>query len=201
MAVCMVAGSQGFSFEQQSSDFSDAGLGMNLPQEEGYPISRFALSLNPLGFLQFGPILNAEVGLTKKLVLNAHVRFAPVGLLSYVVTDWPDKYTGLGYGGGAIYFFGESRNKPYAGILTEYQRNGNTYDEGESYEETEIDRVLVFLLNGGYRFRFDSGFFINTGVFLGFGYTNWTSEDQWGDYKGSDITPAGLIEVTFGFEF
>jgi hypothetical protein len=201
LAVCMVARSQGFSFEQQSSDFSDAGLGLNLPQDDGYPIGRFAISVNPLGFLEFGPIVNAEFGLTRNLVLNTHVRFAPVGLLSRAVTDWPDKMTGFAYGGGVLYFFGENRNKPYIGILTEYQGGKDIWDEGTTYEESEDDHVFVLMFNGGYRFRFNSGFFINTGAHLGFGYNSWTWYDSYGIDKGSDVTPAGLIEVTFGFEF
>jgi hypothetical protein len=164
-------------------------------QDEGYPISRFALSLNPLGVVQFGPIVNAEAGLTKNLVLNAHVRFAPYGVLSYVVTEWPDKITGFAYGGGLIYFFGEKRNKPYVGVISEYQKNKDIWENSD-----EIDKVFVFLVNGGYRFRFKSGFFINTGAYLGFGHSNWVWTGSYTE-EGSEFQPAGLVEVTFGFEF
>jgi len=193
--------SQGLINTERSNDFITKDISFPFTEEAGYPVPRFALSANPLGFLQFGPVLNAEAGLTKNLVLNTHIRFAPVGLLSYAVTEWPDKYKGLGYGGGAIYFFGEKRNKPYAGVLGEFQRNKLKWDEGESYEERETDNVFVFLLNGGYRFTFSSGFFINTGAFLGLGYCVWDWESENILQEGNNIRPAGLVEVTFGFGF
>lgn len=187
--------SQGLSSLEESTNFLLTPNGSYLPQDEGYPIPRFAISVNPLGFIQFGPSINAEVGLTKSLVLNTHVRIAPLGLLTYVVTDWPEKITGLAYGGGIIYFFGEKRNKPYIGVIADYQKNKNTWENSE-----EIDKVFAFMFNGGYRFRFNSGFFINTGAYLGFGHSNWVWTGSYTE-EGSEFVPAGLVEVTLGFEF
>jgi hypothetical protein len=169
-------------------------------------ISRFALSVNPLGFAQFGPLVNAEFGVTKNLVINTHVRFATLGLLTYVVKDEDgdlDELTGLAYGGGVLYFFGEKRNKPYLGMMGEFEKTKNIYAANEEWEATEDDETVIIMFNGGYRFRFNSGFFINTGAFFGVGRCHWFWRRSDGSDSSEDVdfTPAGLVEVTVGFEF
>jgi hypothetical protein len=185
--------SQGLSSLEESMNFLLTPNGSYLPQDEGYPISRFALSVNPLNSIVLGPVINAEVGLTKRLVLNAHVRFSSFGLLNYLVKGSPDELTGLAGGGVIIYFFGEKKNKPYLGMLLEYEK---THDFWEYLDE--IDNTILFMANGGYRFRFKSGIFINTGAFVGLQHTNWS--DSEGD-EGTQMTPAGQLDFAFGFEF
>ncbi|MEN8156017.1 MAG: hypothetical protein ABFS10_03640 [Bacteroidota bacterium] len=164
------------------------------------PMGKFALSVNPLGFMEFGPLINAEFGLTDNLVLNTHVRFHSLGLLSYVIDDWPDRLTGIAMGAGLLHFFGSSMHKPYVGGLIELHHSTQFYlDDG-----TGTTNMAIFIANGGYRFRFDSGFFINTGLFMGFGagpYT-WASENYPSDdYTDLSVVPFGMAELTLGFEF
>lgn len=206
LASVLIASSQSLQTQKTSSEFTLDPPSLHMYQDSDYPISIFAISVNPLGFVEFGPIINVEVGIAGQLAINAHVRFATMGLLSRLIKDDDgtlDNLTGVAFGGGAIYFFGDRQNKPYAGILMEYEKTENTYSQGESDEEFEVDKTFVFMLNGGYRLRFDSGFFINVGAYLGAGHTNWTWERTDGsDYsEGGDVTPAGLVEVTLGFEF
>ena len=175
-------------------------------------ISKFSLSVNPIGFLQFGPSVSAEVGLTGNLALNAHVRFPSLGLLSFVVNahdDGLDDLNGFAFGAGAIYFFGDKMNKPYAGVLMDYNRFKCLYAQNESWEWDETINSVVLLLNGGYRFRFESGFFINTGAFFGVAINSWDwdytdagyGESDTDPRTGTDAQPFGMVEVTFGFEF
>ncbi len=174
-------------------------------------ISKFSLSANPIGFLQFGPSISVEVGLTGDLVLNAHVRFASLGLLSYAVLadeDGLDDLNGFAFGAGAIYFFGDKTNRPYAGLLIDYNRFYGLYGANESWEWDETTNSIVFLFNGGYRFRFESGFFINTGAFFGVAINMWDWDYTDPSYGGSDsdrtgtsAQPFGMVEITFGFEF
>ena len=177
-----------------------------------YAISKFALSVNPIGFLQFGPSVSVETGITGNLALNAHVRFPTLGLLSYVVNeddDGLDELKGFAVGGGAIYFFGENRNKPYAGMLIDYNKFECLYGQYEDWEWEETINSVVLMLNGGYRFRFESGFFINTGVFFGVTINSWDwdyTDSGYGssdssERTGTDAQPFGMVEVTFGFEF
>jgi hypothetical protein len=178
----------------------------SMKEKSEYSISRFALSVNPIGFVEFGPIVNAEWGLTGNLVINAHMRFPTLGVLTYVVKDEDgdlDELTGMAYGGGLLYFFGEKRNKPYLGMLGEYEQTQNTYAKNEDWESIEDDETIIIMFNGGYRFRFNSGFFINTGAFFGVGRCQWfwRYSDGSDPSEGIDYTPAGLVEITIGFEF
>jgi hypothetical protein len=177
-----------------------------------YPLSKIAISVNPVGFVQFGPMVNIEAGVTKSLAVNAHVRFSSVGLLTYVVNDDADgldELSGIAFGAGSIYFFGKQRNKPYAGILLEYEKVELLYAQFDPWEWKKTNNNFVFACNGGYRFRFKSGFFINTGAYLGAAVTkyewNYTEPDYGLDdpepREGTDVTPFGMVEVTLGFEF
>lgn len=176
------------------------------------PISRFALSINPLGFIQFGPLVNAELGIKEDLVINAHVRVPTLGILTYLIrahSDGLEELSEFAFGGGLIKFFGENQHKPYAGILLEYGWYHAEFGWGEPWEWYKDEGYVVFVFNGGYRFRFEQGFFINTGAFLGagIGAYDWEYTDL--SYGASDneprsgtgVTPFGMLEVTFGKEF
>ena len=179
---------------------------------EEYPLSKIALSVNPLGFAQFGPLVSIEAGVAKSLVVNAHVRFSSVGLLTYVVNeddDGLDELSGIAFGAGSIYFFGKQRSKPYVGVLLEYEMLKKVYAQYDPWEWEDNDNNGIFVVNGGYRFRFKSGFFINTGAYLGaaLSFYEWDYTDP--DYvsndpearEGTDVTPFGMVEVTVGIEF
>lgn len=179
---------------------------------ESNPISKFAISINPLGFLQFGPIVSAEIGLKDNLVLNVHARVPFLGLLPYLINehnDGLDNLMGFAFGAGSIYFFGTRQHKPYAGVLLEYDHLKLLYAQGDSWEWDKSVNSVVFIMNGGYRFRFNGGFFINTGAFLGaaIGRYKWDySDPSYGEYdytarEGTDVTPFGMLEVTIGIEF
>jgi hypothetical protein len=173
-----------------------------------------SLSLNPLGFVQFGPVVNAEVGLNDHVVLNGHIRFASLGLLSKVVLYdedddiFPDNVSGSGIGGGILYFFGEKKNKPYLGGLFELHNTVSIYDTDAMYEWESESNMIVLFVNGGYRFRFDSGFFINTGAYLGAAvgeekwyYTN-PAVTEYGTTNTEPSTfPFGMLELAFGMQF
>lgn len=175
-------------------------------------ISKFAISFNPLGFVQFGPVINAEIGLKDNLVLNGHVRLMTLGVMSYVVRyhkDGLDELSGMGFGGGLIYFPGEKLSKPYLGMLLEYEKSAILYAKDASWEWEETGKAVVFMFNGGYRFRFDGGLFINTGLLLGAATTQWEwdyTDPSYGatdnsSRSGTDINPFGMLEITIGIGF
>ncbi len=176
------------------------------------PIGKFALSVNPLGFLQFGPSVSADVGLTNKLVLDMHYRAPSLGLLSYVVAadpDLPDKLSGSAGGLGLLYFLGERKNKFYLGGIFGIQSMKATYSSGATDEWYKNLKSNIFMFNGGYRIRTNSGFFMNAGAFLGVAFTNWDWEYTYpalntGDLSprtGTDTKPFGVLEFSLGYEF
>ncbi len=212
MAIPLIANSQEIAvLSGQTELLSVTNASVDLRKLNETDISKFALSLNPLGFIQFGPVINAEFGIKENIVLNTHVRFPSVGLLTYVVKyhdDGLDELSGIAFGGGFIYFFGEYMSKPYIGGMLEYHRTESLYAKDEGWEWSQIDRSVVFIFNGGYRWRFEGGFFVNTGAFLGaaVGNYDWEYADpSYDPYEpggdGKDVTPFGMFEVTLGLEF
>jgi len=174
--------------------------------EKSDPLSRFALSVDPLGFVFFGPIVNAEVRITDRMVANAHVRFLSMGVLAKVVKDEDgdlDELNGIAYGGGVKFFFGDKRSKPYLGVLGEYETLETFYNIQEHYEWCEYDESALLLFNGGYRIRTSFGLFINLGAMLGLAYTDyiWYNYDQSRIVEGGDWLPAYQLEMAVGFEF
>lgn len=174
-------------------------------------MSPVALSVNPLGFLQFGPMVNLEFGI-KNVVINTHARVGTLGLLSYVVNYHEDglaQLSSYAFGGGPIIFMGKKQSRPYIGLLGEFDKTYLLNAEGEEWEWEKDMNTIVIALNGGYRFRFNSGFFINTGAYLGaaisqyeWGYTDESYyEDSDPAAEGSEAMPFGMLEVTFGIEF
>lgn len=100
-------------------------------------------------------------------------------------------------------FLSEKQNKPYIGLLVEYDRVKSLYHSGSYNENIHFENNIAFLANGGYRFRFPSGFFVNSGIFLGAAKTTWTEEYTDPDIEGEDgsgIRPFGMFEVTIGIE-
>ena len=191
----------------QASSLSE--LNMNNILSEKDKSVKFAISVNPLGFVQFGPVINAEVGLTENVSVNVHARLASLGLLSYAIhadIDGLDEYTGTGFGGGAIYFLNGSSSSWFIGALMEYEKSTLLYAANEDWEWKQFNKTSVFIFNGGYRFRFDGGFFMNTGAYLGAASTKWNWHFTDFSYSsdgeiGKTITPFGMLELTLGFEF
>jgi len=168
----------------------------------------FSIAANPLGLLQFGPIIHGQIGLTDNLVLDLHLRLPSMGLLTSILmeeTDTPDQLSGRAIGGGLLYFFGDKQNKPYLGGLVEFHQATGLFEEGNLTGEWEsYQDYIVVVVNGGYRFRFDSGFFMNTGAFLGAaaGEYNWDYTNQpRGGNEESEFFPFGMLELSFGIQF
>ncbi len=188
-------------------------LSINMFAQSGdNAIGKFALSVEPLGFVQFGPLVNAEIGLTDNLVLNAHVRFATAGLLMKIAfrDEVPDKVENIAFGGGLKYFFGDNKNKPYIGVMGEFGKRTFVDDQGEPYETENTMNHFDFIMNGGYRFRSASGFYLTTGAYVGAEFTNnditsftdpgyYTSERTIENENG--IYPFFMLEIGIGIEF
>jgi hypothetical protein len=166
------------------------------------PIGKFAFSIEPLGILQFGPMINAEFGLTDNLALNIHYRYSTIGLLTNTLwySHANEKLKDNVFGTGLKYLFGDRMGKPYIGGLLEYGRNYleyNTFIENNSY--------FGFVLNGGYRLRFKSGLYLNTGSYFGLQVTpNLKVQDTyWNTTEtvGTESLLLFMLEFAIGFEF
>ena len=172
----------------------------------------FAVSFNPLGFAQFGPIIAAEIGLNENVALNAHTRLMTLGLVSHLIryhNDGLDELSGNAFGGGLIYFLNEGQNRPYAGLLLEYETSTAKYAIGESWEWHNDEKTTVFMFNAGYRWTFKGGAFFNLGGYFGAASTkgDWDYVDSSYGLNDSDprsttgTTPFAMLEFAVGMGF
>ncbi len=187
---------------------------------------------NLLGFVQFGPVVTVEYGITRHFVLNAHVRFPSVGALTKAIYEAdidrggrPDKFSGIAFGGGPLYFFAVKKDKAYAGLQFEYEISNALYQQGYVNEWSQDNNKMIIMLNSGYRFRFSQKLipgpnrkfdkfirerlFVNTGVYVGAEKNNYTWKytdpdagiDDTSPRQGDKIKAFGMIEVSVGMEF
>jgi len=150
--------------------------GGTAPEAAGEPLSRFALEVNLLGLLQFGPYVRLHVQVGPELFLSPHVRVGYLGALNYVV-----------WGGGGI-SAGVSLLKflPAAGANRFYL--GGFSEAGIDYES---DFVVVLGANAGHRWRLPNGSYWTAGLIAGASY------DFWDEY----LFVAGMLELSWGWEF
>jgi hypothetical protein len=175
---------------------------------------RVGLYLNPLGFIQFGPMIGTEITRNSKLIIDGHIRFSSLGALIYVINandedGEPYKVTGLGVGGGVKTFMPSRIGGLYIGGMFEYGWQTNYYAQNKSWIWQSDDKYIVATSSIGYKFRFNSGLFINTGVYLGGEYTfydRWYYTQNYNNDSSIHDNPAsvrvfGMLEVSIGIEF
>jgi hypothetical protein len=163
------------------------------------------LTLDPLGLIQFGPVVGLEFRVSPTSYLTAHVRWATAGLVYYAIASDgfedgvnPDNLAvGIGYRA----LLGEvGPHHWYVRPVVEYGW-GTTSGEQEKYRSTYV----TFVGNLGYRWRFARSV-TNVGVYAGMArqLTNdWWYVDSPGEVMSDDRTtyPIGMVEVSFGWEF
>lgn len=193
---------------------------------------RWSVHSNLLGFVQFGPVVSAEYNFTRSLTLSAHARFSPVGALTPILhqagTDnggRPDRFSGIAFGGGPLWFFKFRKDKAYVGIVGEYEMSDVTYMVDYVNEWNQDNRKVILMVNTGYRFMFGQkliptssrkgdqflreGLFLNTGIYAGaernmfkWDYTEpGVGADDPSPRNGTEIRPFGMLELSVGLEF
>lgn len=176
--------------------------------------NRVGFYINPLGFIQFGPMIGTEITSNSRLIIDGHLRFSSLGALMYVVNadnsdGNPYKISGLGVGGGLKYFMPSRIGGFYFGGIFEYGWQTNYYAEDKPWIWQNEIKYIVAMASIGYKFRFNSGFYINTGALLGaestfksqWYYTKNYNNDSSIHIDDTSIGADGMLEVSFGFEF
>jgi hypothetical protein len=176
---------------------------------------------HPVGFFQFGPMVDLGPRIGTSTFLDAHIRWSYAGLLYQAIeTDGfsSSKVDPNSFGVGAklIHFFKNpsSPHGMYIGGLFEYTWGGDsgTEDEGHTYERdwSRKWKGYTVMFNMGYRWRFPSGFFMQLGGFAGFHnqYKAETTREKNSYYstekKESDpegVRVIAMIEFSIGTEF
>ena len=142
------------------------------------PMGKYAVEVNLLGLLQFGPLARFYFGFGNELFLVPHIRIGFAGALIYLLFDYP--LPDIGVGATFLWFFPMAMdNRMYAGIFAEASLN------------IEADIVVTGGANAGYRFRFPSGRYWNIGGIAGISYNTWTEFAFF----------FGMLELSWGLEF
>jgi hypothetical protein len=176
------------------AQYSTAPASLRSPHEKDFYTGIY---LNPLGFLQAGPIVGAEFTFKRRFILDVHLRFPSAGLLTGVLSEDDFDATNIqGISGGASfkYFTGGRRGGFYVGPFLDFQ--SLSYDvDGSFWEGTTLNAGA----NLGYKFQFSSGFYMRTGIYLG------VSSDLTSYWNGSEwpleTSAFGMAEVSLGFAF
>jgi hypothetical protein len=175
-------------------------------------LPKSSFSINPLGLLQFGPMLQFESRMgNSSAYLVPHLRLGYLGVLTHVVwTAFEDNATlsplnlGLGLGVRALAPMSSNNNAMYYGGFLEYSMAKANYDVGETDETVEKAAMLTIMFNTGYRWRFPSGRFLNLGLYAGPSLTLSDEERyvQSGELYATynETLFIGMLELSFGWE-
>jgi hypothetical protein len=181
--------------------------------EKSKPIGN-AVLINPLGFLQFGPIVDLDFRVGANTQVGGQIRFSGLGILYHLVasegyTETDEVLTSsMAVGAGVKYFFEnpDSPHRLYVGGVFEYGWGGTRGSIGYTNEWEGSHQYWDLLTNVGYRWRFPSNFFVNAGILTG--AANTTKSEWWfiktPAQKKEDpkkIVFVIMAEVAFGFEF
>jgi len=173
------------------------------------PLGSAAYSVNPLGFLQIGPVLQAEFKAAPSLLVGPYVRLLGLGLVTHALASYDKLDAGsLAIGGTFRYFFGDPdlHDHFYAGAIAEYGFGGGTISEDSYVNGRYVDGIYKFAYMGfgtnfGYRWRFDSPLFIGLGIMAGASSetSDYRESPQRTDYPKKTYF-IGMVEFTIGFE-
>jgi len=165
-----------------------ARVAAEAPAGEVKPMSNVDILFNPLGFLQFGPMVDLEIQTSRGLFFVVDLRWHGLGLLSHLIEETDLSVASTAAGVGLRYFFQSpsTPHAPYVGFLTEF--GINWFLDGNS------DGYIAFVLNPGYRWRFGKTA-INVGFVVGAGATVFNT------YPNSYMTviPVAMLELSFAF--
>lgn len=160
------------------------------------PMAASYLIFNPLGFLQFGPMVDLEFKLSPKLYGLAHVRLQGLGLLAHILAYDEMAYWSTAVGGGVRYFFTSPSgpNAPYVGGAVEVGYNpyyGDLAYPSSAYHGSSV--YVTVAANAGYRWRFGD-FIVNVGGFLGVAPTVYS---KWSYDIAPSVMYDGFLDTTF----
>jgi hypothetical protein len=177
------------------------------------------ISIDPLGFLTFGPSVNAEFGLGKFIGLQAGFRVLNLGLFTdLILNDAGGFYPNMKFSWTVNFeakFYIKPRNKLngfYIGPKFDYGRS-RYRDEwewaGETQWQDEMYDVMVFGLGVGYKWIWDSGFSLepsyNMAIFLSNLYHTEDYEGNTFDYTNFslhlDLFALYVLSVKVGYAF
>lgn len=149
--------------------------------------------MNPLGFVQFGPVIELESAFDAGFGLAFGVRLMSLGLLPHVLAEADDDKLGTAWtvaGTGHFYPQGKGLRGWYIGPRIEVGKTNS-----ERYPST----LFIGATDWGYRWVKPSGFAYSFGMQAGVARESWT--DNFSPDTGTDIVPFAMLVFTLGKSF
>ena len=137
---------------------------------QGDRIPLLEVSVDPAGFLFYGPSVDVGLGIGSKTSVKAYVRGFALGGMSIDLKDEAednDEFSGMHIGAGLTQFLTEGGNGIYFGGQVEFGSTTGIWLNGDTYEWWEESKDLMFTAKAGYRYAMENGLFINGGVYGG----------------------------------
>lgn len=171
--------------------------------------TKLAASIDPMGFLFFGPALNVGYSINENTVIKANIRVVSLGLLAYNIRATnSDLYSfgGVGFAIGGNRFLENVESGIYYGGYVSLDIQNTKYAENNEYAWHEQTVTYGLLANGGKRFNIGSKYYVNAGGSFGLALVRYHWEyddpsvglDDPEARKGSSIIPIGGLELAFG---
>jgi hypothetical protein len=189
--------------------------GIAAPAGDSNAMGSGEVVFNPLGFFQFGPMIDIGPRIGSSTFLDAHFRWSYAGLLYQVLETDGFENEASPTGGGLGLKLTHCVTNPssphclYLGGVFELTWGGSKYTDDE-YAPDNWERKwrgYDIMFNIGYRWRFQSGFFMQLGGFAGFHnqykaewhYTNSSNKNTYEDPEG--VRLIAMLEFSIGTEF
>lgn len=173
-------------------------------------LPKLTINVNPLGLLQFGPILQGEFRVTRRGYFTPHIRIPYLGVLYHVINQMDDSEEvtlspvalGVGVGYKSL-FFPTPKGGWYLGGVVDYSFGSSEGYDGNAWE-SKFSHIAV-MPNGGYRWRRpEKGRSISVGAYAGI-YTA-VKDEWWYTSSGKTFDEGGyttamiMLELSFGWE-
>lgn len=172
-------------------------------------LPKLTINVNPLGLLQFGPVLQGEFRVTRQGYFTPHIRVPYLGLLYHVINAdrESDEVTvspvALGVGAGYKNIFPTAKGGWYFGGVVEYSFGSSEGNDGDDWK-SEFSNIAI-MPNGGYRWRWpEKGRSISVGAYAGV-YTAlrdewWYTTNPGRTFDERSTTALLMLELSFGWE-
>ncbi|MEP1094242.1 MAG: hypothetical protein ABJG78_03995 [Cyclobacteriaceae bacterium] len=174
--------------------------------ESDFPQSSF--NVNPLGFLQFGPIFQYESKIGPTTYIVPYFRYAFAGVATHLVWTAFEEDSELSAStaavGVGVKSFASSGDSWYYGGILDFAWATARYDVSQPDATEEKATSLGLVSNFGYRWRSDHGTYVNVGLLAGASFDLKDEErfistgELYSDNSAVGIF--GMLELSFGWE-
>ncbi len=179
------------------------------PTAKDRPVSAFALLFDPLGFLQMGPVVELEIRVLPSTLFALTARVEGMGLVYQAIASegFANTVSPMSMAAGlTLYqlFPGGGMNRVYVVGFAGYGWGSSTGGSG-SYAWTSNWGQIEAGGGAGYRWRFESGFFLDLGAVAGLGSnpgTKWYYDDDPTTKftNAAMVTFIGMLQLHIGWE-